>query len=259
MPPATRSAASTRAATSGIGRRGPASRDHRTSVDGLMALPRPTSGSHDGRMTKPLDVLLIESRTGEGVDDADRLEAAGHRVHRCWTPTETGSTSETGALCTGVTADDCPLEHGIDVALLVRRRITPRPTSSEGGVSCALRAGVPVVEDGPDVFDPYEPWLAARVAGGDVATACAEAVERGFDALRSAIADRVRAVLRGAGVDPAAVSSTISYEHPRLTVVLRGPVVTTPVQQALGVRVLDAVRGSDRTYGQVDVAYEPEA
>lgn len=212
-------------------------------------------------MTKTLDVLLIEARAGDGAVDADRLEAAGHRVHRCWTTTDPtdphpGSNAEEQSLCTGVTAGSCPLDHGIDVALLVRRRITRQPTATEAGVSCALRAGIPVVENGPDLLDPFEPWLTARV-GDDVAASCLEAVERGFEPLRDDIRNRITGVLHGAGVDPHAVESAVTYDHPRLTVQLRGPAVSTSVQQALGVRVLDAVRSSPRTFGQVDVAYEP--
>src|SRR3546814_9180958 len=50
--------------------------------------------------------------------------------------------------CKGlVDPSSCPLEGHIDVALLVRPRIAPRPTAVEDGVTCALRAGVPLVED----------------------------------------------------------------------------------------------------------------
>jgi hypothetical protein len=210
-------------------------------------------------MTKKLDVLLIEARAGDGAMDADRLEAAGHRVHRCWSapePTEGAAPPEETSLCVGVTSGSCPVDDGIDVALLVRRRITRRPTANEAGVSCALRAGIPVVENGPEILDPFEPWLTARV-GDDVAASCVEAVERGFEPLRLDIRDRIHGVLVAAGVDPDAVESEVTYLHPRLTVQLSGPAVSTQVQQALGVRVLDAVRSSNRTYGQVDVAYEP--
>lgn len=208
-------------------------------------------------MTKPLNVLLIEARPGDGAVDADRLEAAGHRIHRCWPAGEGRHGDEQHrSLCSGVTEGACPVDEGIDVALLVRRRITVRPTATEAGVSCALRAGIPVVEDGPDVLDPFEPWITAR-AGDDVAASCAEAVERGFEPLRADIRGRTSGVLRAAGIDPGLVEPVVSLHHPRLTVTLRGPVVTTAVQQALGVRVLDAVRSCGRTFGQVDVTYEP--
>jgi hypothetical protein len=40
---------------------------------------------------------------------------------------------------------------------------------------CAVRAGVPLVEDGSAALDPYEPWLAARVDSAAVFVATCEA------------------------------------------------------------------------------------
>lgn len=128
---------------------------------------------------RSLDVLVIESRPGSGSSDAGRLEAAGHRAHRCYPDVRPGPDplpARDRYLCTGVTKGSCPIDEGVDVALLVRRRVVPRPVAREAGVSCALRAGVPVVEDGPAVLDPFEPWLAGRVAG-DVVAACEVAAE----------------------------------------------------------------------------------
>lgn len=210
-------------------------------------------------MTTTLDVLLIESHPGAGTTDADRLEVAGHRVHRCYPATEDPGADGRVAvrdsyLCAGVTTGSCPLDDGIDVALLVRQRLATQPVASEGGVSCALRAGVPVVEDGPDLLDPFEPWLAGRVAG-DVAADCEAAAQRAFEPLRRGVEARVGRLLTAVGVDPAAVSSTFELRWPRLNVVLAGPAITPKLEHALAVRVLDAVRGADRTYGQVNVSY----
>lgn len=202
-------------------------------------------------MTSPLDVLLIESHPGAGADDADRLEAAGHRVHRCYPAEDRGDKY----LCTGVMTGSCPLDDAIDVALLVRQRLATRPAASEGGVSCALRTGIPVVEDGPEIFDPFDPWLAGRVAG-DVAVACEAAASRALEPLRRGVAARIGRLLAAAGVDPDAVSCTFERHWPRLHVVLTGPPVTPGLEQSLAVRVLDAVRAADRTYGQVDVSYK---
>lgn len=210
-------------------------------------------------MTTPLDVLLIEAHPGDGAVDSDRLVAAGHRVHRCWSErSDAGwrTRDRGGSLCVGVTAGSCPVDRGIDVALVVRGRVTPRPTAAEAGASCALRSGIPVVEDGPETLDPFEPWLAAR-AGEDVVVACEEAVQLGLDPLRPEIVARTSQVLAGAGVDPRQVQVAFELEPPRLTVRLRGPAVSAAVEQALGVRVLDAVRAARRTFGQVDVSYEP--
>lgn len=211
-------------------------------------------------MTTTLDVLLIESHPEAGTADADRLEAAGHRVHRCY-PATGGRAAEGRValrdryLCAGVTTGSCPLDDGIDIALLVRQRLATRPAASEGGVSCALRAGIPVVEDGPELLDPFGPWLAGRVTG-DVAATCEAAAHGAFESLRREIDARIGPLLTAATVDPATVSCTFEVHWPRLHVLLTGPAVTPALEQSLAVRVLDAVRASDRTYGQVNVSYE---
>lgn len=199
-------------------------------------------------MTKPLDVLLIEAHPGDAEIAADRLAAAGHEVHRCYTDGD--------SMCVAVTDGDCPLDEGIDVALLARGRITPRPTATEGGATCALRAGVPLVELGSDILDPFEPWVVVRV-DDDIVTSCEEGAVKGFDSLRAGIKVRTERSLRGAGVDPEAVDMTFVFDAPRLTVQMRGPAVGPAVLQALGVRVLDALRAEPRTFGQVNVTYEP--
>lgn len=200
-------------------------------------------------MTKPMDVLLIEAHPGDGEVAADRLQAAGHTVHHCYTDHD-------HTVCSAITDHTCPLDDGIDVALLARGRITPRPTATEAGVACAVRAGIPVVEMGSDVLDPFEPWVAARV-DDDVVAACEEGVRRGYDSLRSGIRQRTERTLQSAGIDPGDVSVSFEVDAPRLTVQLQGPPVTPSVQQALGVRVLDALRSEPRTFGQVNVTYVP--
>ena len=156
----------------------------------LVSLRR--EADHRG-MRKTLEVLLIESRPGEGSVHSERLEAAGHRVHRCFTDAAHTGLAAPGHvplrdryLCHGVTDGSCPLERGIDVALLVRGRVTTEPTAGEAGASCALRAGVPLVEAGPELLDPFTPWLSAR-AGDDIVAACEttaglRTVARGDDA-----------------------------------------------------------------------------
>lgn len=212
-------------------------------------------------MTASLDVLLIESHPGVGAVDAEQLAAAGHRVHRCYPARDPHAgrvpLSER-YLCTGVTDGTCPLDAGMDVALLVRQRIATRPAAREAGVSCALRAGVPVVEDGPDLLDPYQPWLAARVHDHDAAATCQEAASTAFDSLRDEIRRRTASVLTGAGVDPAEVTHRFEPDWPRVTIVLCGPPATRALKQALAVRTLDAVRAGRRTLGQVDITYEEQ-
>ncbi len=202
-------------------------------------------------MTKPLDVLLIEAHPGDADLAAHQLEGAGHRVHRCYGADEP-------VLCRGVTEQACPIDGGVDVALLARGGTAPKPTATEAGVACALRAGLPLVELGSGILDPFEPWVVVWV-DDDLVGSVEEGAQRGYDSLRAGILVRIERSLRSAGVDPADVEMTFVHEPPRLTVELRGPVVDSRVRQALGVRVLDALRAESRTYGQVDVTYDPIA
>lgn len=201
-------------------------------------------------MVDTLDVLLIEGQTHGADVAAAELGAAGHRVHRCFQP------GDRGFPCAGITDPaGCPIDRAVDVALLVRSHVAPRPTALERGVSCAIRAGVPIVEDGPPILDPFEPWLAART-DGNVSEACVAAAGSSFDPLRHDIAARTALLLDAAGIDPASLACAIEQHFPRLLVVLSGPTVSKRLKQALAVRVLDAVRASGRTYGAVDVSYE---
>ncbi|HET9443212.1 MAG TPA: hypothetical protein VFO65_07800 [Acidimicrobiales bacterium] len=211
-------------------------------------------------MTNPLDVLLVEAHPGLGAAEARELERAGHRVHRCH---EDGAVPGPGAgfgdhhLCRAVTTGDCPLDGHVDVALVVRRSWRPafRPTVGEAGVSCALRAGVPLVEDGPALFDPFTPWLTGRVAGDPVG-ACEAAAAAGLATLGQDIHLRIERLLGAAGIPPQAVACRFDRGWPRPHVVLVGPPVTIELRQALAVRVLDAVRAAGRTYGDVAVSYD---
>src|SRR4051794_23273845 len=187
-------------------------------------------------MTERLNVLLVESHARAGERHLAELEAAGHHVLRCHGPRESSFP------CAGIRdADACPLEQGIDIALVVRSHVAPIPTALEDGVSCAIRAGLPIVEDGPTVLDPFEPWLAVRVTG-DVVSTCEEVAGRRFDPLRLAVLGRIAALLATADVDPASVECRIRQDGPRLDVHLDGPSLGNALEHAVAVRVLDAVR-----------------
>lgn len=198
----------------------------------------------------PLDIMLVESRQGAADGAVAELTAAGHRVHRCH---EHGAASFP---CAGVLEHDrCPIDRGVDVALLVRREGSAEQTVWEHGVSCALRAGVPVVEDGPAESDPYAAWIAARVDGSSVATAVESAVERAFDPLIRAIEACTRRLIESAHIDPTDVSWVVESRGHGLAIHLDGPRMTRQLEQAIAVRVLDALHGSQQTYGQVDVSF----
>lgn len=200
-------------------------------------------------MPEPLDVLVIESHPGEASLAAHALETAGHSVHRCH------DDHSRAFPCRGVVDPaTCPLGPHIDVALLVRRRVGPRPTVFEQGVSCAIRAGIPLVESGPAALDPYEPYVTAR-AGADVVGVCQRASDAARDQLRREILRLTAPILRAAGVSDRHVVCTLEPEVTRLHVEFDLPLpVDAAVKQALAVRVLDAVRGAGRTYGSVEVS-----
>lgn len=212
-------------------------------------------------MTTTLDVLLIEGQTAAGHDDTRRLVSAGHRVHRCFPHREARGRVplRDRYLCAAVTDGRCPLDDGIDVALLVRDPDTTEPVATEVGVSCALRSGVPVVEDGPDVLDPFEPWVSARAEEDDVVSACERAASTGFAGLEHAIDERLSPILAHLELGPDELSYRFETDGSRLRVVLSGPALPHRAEQSLAVRVLDAVRVGRRSFGPIDVAYEAQA
>jgi hypothetical protein len=206
-------------------------------------------------MTRPLDVLVIESHPGDAASAVHALEAAGHHVHRCY------DDDSLGFPCRGVVDPaECPLARRSDVALLVRGRVAPRPTELEQGASCALRAGVPLVEDGPVALDPFEPWLAARVDQNVVAT-CEAVSDTALGELRREILRLAAPIFLSAAIPASQARCRIGPQATRLHVRFDLPVAVAPrVKQALAVRVLDAVRGAGRTYGPVEVtARGPES
>jgi hypothetical protein len=203
---------------------------------------------------RPLDVLLVEAQPHAGALAVAALTDAGHRVHRCH------GIDEPAFPCTAVTAPgSCPLEQPIDVALLVRGHIFPTPTTAEGAVVCALRAGVPVVEDGPDLLDPFGPFLAGRTEGDPVA-ACESAASHRWDALAAEVVDRCRPVLDAHDLADTALSCRITGDGDTLRVHLRTPRPVGPrAEQALAVRAFDVVRthGGERTKIGVACGVDP--
>lgn len=210
-------------------------------------------------MSTTFDVLVLESHPHAGDDAAAALEAGGHRVHRCQ------DDPDQPFPCRGMASPSgCPLDlHPVDVALVVQRGQGASPTDLEDGVRCAVRARVPVVESGTGVHDPFAPWLYERVAvGEDVVPAIQRAADRRFDPIRELVTGRIARLLATVAVDPSTVECTFETAGSALDVHLTIPaVVTHGMEQSLAVRVLDAVRASDRRFGRVDVhvhAAEPK-
>lgn len=225
-------------------------------------------------MNRTLDVLLIESELDAGAHAAAELEADGHRVHRCLRPSsrsaadhgatarcvatsdETAAAADAGpGLCVAVTDGTCPIDdRGIDVALLSGPAAGDRPSLLAAGVTCALRNHIPLVAD-DGCTSPLGSRLAGR-ADGDVVAACTRAAADGFSDLRTDILRRAALTLAAEHLDPGSIDLRFDLDGPRLRVTVVGPPLTKGVQQALGVRVLDAVRAAGRVFAQVDVGYD---
>jgi hypothetical protein len=202
---------------------------------------------------RPLDVLLVEAQPHAGAMASAALEEAGHRVHRCH------GVDEPAFPCTAVTdPGSCPLDQPIDVALLVRGHIFPTPTTAEGAVVCALRAGVPVVEDGPDLLDPFGPFLAGRSEGDPVA-ACESAADRRWDPLAAEVIERCRPVLAAHQLADLDLRCRITGDGDTLRVHLAtSSAVGSRAEQALAVRAFDVVRAQGGARAKVGVSCSVE-
>ena len=201
-------------------------------------------------MTKTLDVLVVGADP-IATEEAERnLAEHGHRVHRCHEP------GRDAFPCLGLADPDaCPLDRAIDVTVLVRRGVHPRPMAAEDGVRCAIRAGIPIVEDGSDFYDPFDPWVARRVGPhDDLIAECTAAADHRFHGLRTLVRNRIARIAAAAGTSANEVTCHIESIGNDLQVDLYVPVLLDRrMQSAMAVRVLDAVHATGRTYGEVDI------
>lgn len=144
---------------------------------------------------------------------------------------------------------------------LPEHRLTRHDQGMEDGVACAIRAGVPLVEQGPDILDPYGPWVTTRVGSEPVAAACERAIDTAFEPIVEDVLRRCAVVLDSAGVETSRVTCRMELLWPRLVVHIDVPgPVTTGLREALAVRALDAVQAGRRSYSTINVrVHELEA
>jgi len=205
-------------------------------------------------MAPALDVLVLESSPAAADEAAADLDRAGHRLHRCY------DAGERGFPCKGVLAPStCPIEQGVDVAVLVRPRVAPRPTPLETGVSCAVRAGIPLIEVGGEALDPFGPWVTARLGQGGigVADACTSVAERTLDPLLARVRRHVAQTMATLAPSRGPVTCVLRRSGPGLHIELSGPRLGKDVQHALALRVADAVRSERRSHTTLDISYRP--
>ncbi len=202
------------------------------------------------RVVKPLDVMVLESSPHAADDAVRRLEGAGHRVHRC-------HEADAAAFPCKAVGDKsaCPIAGGVDVALVVHEGAEPAPTAFEEGVGCALRAQVPLVEDGPMNPSPFTPWSVVRV-DGDLEQSVRLGAERGLESLRDAIRVTISPGLATVGVDVDDVEIRLVPSGRDMTIDLVGP-IDSHLASSLAVRVGDAVRASGRQFQRLGVGVTP--
>jgi hypothetical protein len=190
--------------------------------------------------------MLVESRSGAGDAACNALRAAGCRVHRCGAPDEEGTVVPCRAIDD---PDTCPISIGVDVALVVRPQTAPTG-GVEPGLTCALRAGVPVVEEGPSRFDPYV-RRTTTCSSNDVVETCRQAVVES----RRPLQDRLACVTEPIVGDDVELRWSIDLTPDRAHLVGHGPPIDARLRNRVAVRAIDAVRGSPFARPRIDVSY----
>lgn len=200
-------------------------------------------------MGTSLNLLIVESHPGVADRAVSQLQADGHTVHRCH------EGSGPAFPCAGLAGDHaCPLDAPIDVALLVRRGVAPSPTPHEDGVPCALRAGIPVVEDGTDLLDPYNDHVTTRVGMDEsVVDACRRAMVEAMVPLEAQVAEALVPFLEANGLpgDEVAVRLEPMGDVVRIHLMAEG--LTPMLTGQLSVKAADTVRAMRRTWSSVEV------
>jgi hypothetical protein len=197
-----------------------------------------------------MDILVTESNSGAARGAVERLESAGHRVHRCHA--ESSSAFPCAGLTSGCPMDDAP----IDLVLTVRAHVRTTPAPTEDGVTCGLRRHVPVAITGHTVMNPFEVLGAEAVeADGDLVAEC----ERVAGSRRPAHEEVGRAVMRDTlaveryPTEPADVS--VRRVAGRLQVQVSAPaVVPQRAREIVAVRVVGQLRAFDPHAAGIDIS-----
>jgi hypothetical protein len=185
-----------------------------------------------------MNVLVIESEVGSADADAEALSRAGNVVFRCF-PDSWGTNERHDPFqCIGVTEGACPLDCGVDVAVM--RTDGEYPSIFTAGSLCAMRRGIPVAE----------------VEHGQNAVAVAEgAVEDGYEALRTEIRWRIAPLLSELELRGDAIDMHFETIGPDLYVSLLGPKLADTARQRVASRVADAISTSQRVFSKTSVTY----
>jgi hypothetical protein len=200
-------------------------------------------------MGTSMNLLILESHAGAADRAAAQLEAEGHTVHRCH------DGDGQAFPCVGVTTPHgCPIDQQVDVALLVRRGVGPAPTPLEDGVPCALRSGIPVVEDGTDLLDPYAEYITTRVGVDEsLADACERAVVEAMEPLEAEVAAALVPFLESNGMQAGDCEVRLEPRGDLLRIHLHAGDLSPTLTGQLSVKAVDTVRAMRRTWPSIEV------
>jgi hypothetical protein len=197
-----------------------------------------------------MDVLMLETDLDRAHAAACKLVAQGHRVWRCH---DRGATAFPCRALAG--ARPCPLDTpGVDVVVTVRKQHCVDPSPYEDGVSCALRARVPLVvvaDQGENPFDEY----AEEVVADDVTEACERVLARPSPVHTTIATDTLRSALRRRARTDSMPTATVHRTAAGLQVAVDGLGRLDRRTSGLVVsEVVAALRAFDRHAPAIDVS-----
>lgn len=185
-----------------------------------------------------MNVLVIETEMGGADTEAQALAQHGDVVFRCF-PDRWGTEPRNDPFkCIGVTDGACPLDCGVDVAVM--RTDGLYPSIHTAGSLCAMRRGIPVAEVERSV---------------NVVAVAENAVAAGWDQLRREIRWRIAPLLSDLDVRGDAIDLDFETIGPDLYVTITGPRIDPEESQRIASRVADAIAISKRTFSKMNVAY----
>ena len=189
-----------------------------------------------------IKALVVEGLPGTGSAAVRALESAGHTATTCF------EGSAPPFPCTGVAGGPCPLDDG-SVSVVVGTRDAPVPCllPREVGLTCALRARLPVVLAGERSWYPVDAFADAIVPleGRAIVGAC-EAVVSGRSPAHEQAANEVLACTP--------MSAEVRRNGPELDVVIHRNGVDLKVAQTAAVHVLQKVTQYDHNRPSVEVS-----
>ena len=189
-----------------------------------------------------IKALVVEGFPGSGSVAVEALESAGHTATTCF------EGNGPPFPCTGVAGGPCPLDDGT-VSVVVATRDAPVPCllPREVGLTCALRARLPVVLAGQRSWHPVDAFADAIVPleGRAIVGAC-EAVVSGRSPAHEAAANAV--------LDGTLMSAEVRRDGPQLDVVIHRNGADEKTARTAAVHVLQRITQYDHNRPSVEVS-----